>query len=427
MLWPYYYKILQRPSIRYPVKQRQAHIRTMNLFLLSNLLWLVVLATAAVLQSDDNDKTKPIAPKVVIISMFDSEGDVWYGIPEFNLLARNITVPGLSPIFPDVHCTSDGSVCQLTTGEAEINAATTITSLVNSPSFDLTKTYFMIAGIAGVNPKLATTGSVTFARYAVQVALQYEFDARDKPADFPTGYVPQGSFRPDQYPQELYGTEVFEVNDALRKLAVGYAKQATLNDTLAAQQYRANYKTNSVFAAGAEGPSIVECDTATSDNFWSGTLLSEAFENTTTLFTNGTGVYCTTQQEDNATLESLMRAAKAGLVDFSRIIIMRTASDFDREFPGQTAAANLFGNPGGFIPSILNIHLAGVKVVQGIIDNWDGTFAAGVAPTNYIGDIWGSLGGNPDFGPGSIFGGQNAPVQSFRTLRNGIRLALRSL
>ncbi|KAG6890224.1 hypothetical protein C0995_010237 [Termitomyces sp. Mi166 len=398
-----------------------------NLFLLSNLLWLVVIASAGILQSNSRDKTSSIAPKVVIISMFDSEGDVWYGIPEFNLLARNITVPGLSPIFHDVHCTKDGSVCQLTTGEAEINAATTITSLVHSSSFDLTKTYFMIAGIAGVNPKIATTGSVTFARYAVQVALQYEFDARDKPADFSTGYVPQGSFRPDEYPAELYGTEVFEVNDALRKLAVGFAKQAILNDTVAAQQYRANYQTNPAFTLGAEGPSVVECDTATADTYWSGTLLSEAFENTTTLFTNGTGVYCTTQQEDNATLESLMRAAMAGLVDFSRIIVMRTASDFDREFPGQTAAANLFGDPGGFTPSILNIYLAGVKVVQGIINDWGGTFAKGVEPTNYIGDIWGSLGGNPDFGPGSVFGGQQRVLKSFRTLRRGARLARRSL
>lgn len=35
---------------------------------------------------------------------------------------------------------------------------------------------FIVAGIAGVNPKIASIGSVTFARYAVQVALQYEID-----------------------------------------------------------------------------------------------------------------------------------------------------------------------------------------------------------------------------------------------------------
>ena len=45
----------------------------------------------------------------------------------------------------------------------------------------------MIAGIAGINPKVATLGSVTFARYAVQVALQYEFDAREIPSNFTTG------------------------------------------------------------------------------------------------------------------------------------------------------------------------------------------------------------------------------------------------
>ena len=120
-----------------------------------------------------------IKPKVFIIDMFGPEGDVWYGIPEFNLLAHNISVIGLSPLYPQVHCTKDGSVCQVITGESEINAATTITSLVKSPKFDLTTTYFMIAGIAGVNPKVATLGSVAFAKYAVQIALEYEFDARE--------------------------------------------------------------------------------------------------------------------------------------------------------------------------------------------------------------------------------------------------------
>ena len=45
-------------------------------------------------------------------------------------------------------------------------------SLALSTEFDLTTTYFMVAGIAGVNPEVATICSVTFARYAVQVGLQ---------------------------------------------------------------------------------------------------------------------------------------------------------------------------------------------------------------------------------------------------------------
>ena len=104
-----------------------------------------------------------------MINMFAPEADVWYGIKEFDLLAQNITIPGFSPLFPDAHCTADGQICQMVTGESEINAATSVSALVFSGYFDLKKTYFLIAGIAGVNPEVATLGSVTFAKYAVQV------------------------------------------------------------------------------------------------------------------------------------------------------------------------------------------------------------------------------------------------------------------
>ncbi|KAJ7269899.1 purine nucleoside permease [Mycena rebaudengoi] len=335
---------------------------------------------------------------------FDLEAAAWYNIPEFNLLAQNITVPGLSPLYPDVHCTSDGSICQLTTGQAEINAASTIAALLYSSSFKLTSTYFLIAGISGINPNVATIGSVTFARFAVQVALQFELDAREKPPAFSTGYFPLGSKAPGQLPGFLDGTEVFEVNDALRQLAVGFAKKARLNDTLESQLARARY----VRTPGAAPPSIVMCDTATADTWWSGNLLADTFGKTSKLFTNGSAVYCTTQQEDNATLNSLMRGAMFHLVDFSRIIVMRSGSDFDRPSPGQSAVDNLLGPTPGFPPSILNLYLAGVQIVQGVINGWNSTFERGVKPRNYVGDIYGSIGGQPDFGPGSVFGGKPA-------------------
>lgn len=221
-------------------------------------------------------------------------------------------------------------------------------------------------------------------------------------------YIPQGSQFPDQYPKSIYGTEVFEVNQALRDIAVEFAKTAKLNDSAIAKAYRANYATTSAFVAGSKPPGVVACDVATSDVYFSGNLLSEAFENTTKLFTNGSGTYCTTAQEDNATLEALLRGAVYHLVDFARIIILRTASDFDRPYAGEAATSNLFVDQGGFEPAIENIYLAGVKVVEGILKEWNSTFLKGVRPKNYIGDILGSLGGTPDFGPGSDF--NNNPV-----------------
>ncbi|OJT02826.1 Purine nucleoside permease [Trametes pubescens] len=347
---------------------------------------------------------------------FDAEGDSWYGIPEFDVLARNITVPGFSPLFPDAHCTRVGSICQLTTGEAEINAASTITALVLSPLFDLRQTYFLVAGIAGISPKEGTLGTVTFARFAVQVALQYEFDAREIPADWPTGYVPQGSLVPGTYPQSLYGTEVFELNEDLRQAAIKLAKTGTLADDAQSQAYRAHYANATSFAAGAAGPSVVACDTATSDVFWSGNLLADAFENATHIWTNGSATYCTTQQEDNGILEALLRGARARLVDFARVLIMRTASDFDRPYPGQSAEANLFAFSPGFAISIANLPAAGVPVVKGIVAQWHSRFKAGIRPSNYVGDVWGSLGGAPDYGPGSIFANKGGVVAR-RSLR----------
>ncbi len=115
-------------------------------------------------------------------------------------------------------------------------------------------------------------------------------------------------------------------------------------------------------------------------------------------------MYCTTAQEDNASLEAILRGALHNLTDFSRVIVMRTASDFDRPPPGISEIQNLlYVDQGGFLPAIENIYIAGVKVVEGVLDGWNSTFSKGVKPKNYVGDIFGTLGGTPDFGMPSDF------------------------
>lgn len=270
-----------------------------------------------------------MASQANLLSQIAPEANIWYeklpGSGLGHLFAHNISTPGLSMIYPHIHCVDDYSICQVTTGASEINAAATITAVVLSGKLNLTQTYWMVGGIAGVNPKLGTLGTVALARYAVQVALQYELDAREMPENFTTGYFPFGTFLPDQYPAIIYGTEVIEVNAALREAAFTFALNANLSDNDAGAKYRAKYAPQGVaYVAATQKPSVIKCDSATSDVYYSGTLLSEAFENTTKIWTNGTGSYCMTAQEDNATLEVLVRMAIGGLVDFSRVIILRT-------------------------------------------------------------------------------------------------------
>lgn len=284
----------------------------------------------------------------------------------------------------------------------EINAASTLTALLLSSQFNLTSTYFLVAGIAGGNPHLVTTGSITFARYAVQFDLQYLFDSRQIPANASTGYYPQNADYPDtsnpiDYPGEIYGTEVFELNANLRDRLYYVASQATLNDTDGAAAYRATYR----YAPANQPPIVVKCDSGTSNDYISGSILGYAIANYTKLLTNGTGVYCATQQEDNATLEPLLRGALAGLLDFSRIVIMRSISDFDRAPPDEDEVYHLlYADQEGFEPSIENLYQVGIEIVKDVRRYWDETYAEGLKPDNYVGDLFNSLVGDvaPDIG-----------------------------
>ncbi|KAF2453567.1 purine nucleoside permease [Lineolata rhizophorae] len=346
-----------------------------------------------------------LAPRICIISMFEQEASIWLDESSFLDFCKEIKVDGLLPNFCTLHCTADANVCQVTVGESgihEVNAALSIYALLASPLFDFRHTYFLIAGVAGINPKAGTIGSVGFARYAVQVDLRYEFDARQIPADWATGYVPSGSSRPDEYPQIIYGTEVYELNDALRQFAVERAGRASLADSQPAAEYRAWYAKNGGgrYRAAGQPPRVLStCDVATSNVFFHGSLLSESVEKTVGLFTGGAAKYCMTNQEDNAILAALLRGSLSGKADFSRVIVMRAGSNFDQPYtPDTPLKMPLHSGHGGFEPSLKNLYLVGSEVIAAILEQWSATFENGIPPENYIGDILGSLGRIPDFG-----------------------------
>ena len=326
---------------------------------------------------------------------------------DLGLGAINVTVPGLSPLFQKALCNPTLEVCQIITGEAEVNAAASVSAIVNSPFFDLRKTYFFEAGIAGVNPKCGTEASAFFARFVVGIDIEYEIDAREIPENYTTGWVPFGAKAPNEYPSTYYGTEIAELNQALQQKAIAAGGKAALNDSEAAVAYRARYPS----APANAPPAVLAGDVVSSNVYFSGTLLSEAFENYTTLLANGSGTYCTTAEEDNAVAEAVLRGTLGGKADFSRLIVLRTASDFDRPPPGVTAAQNLFyEEQGGFPPAIVNIGLVGIEVVKDILANWDSEYEMGITPTNYIGNIFNSFNlANPDIGNAESYAEKNLP------------------
>ena len=306
---------------------------------------------------------QPLAPKVVVITMFGGEAKPWV---EGEPLTRKIAVLGLSKAFPEVSCT-DGGLCVMTTGMGYANAASSISAFIYSGKFDLSKTYFLIAGIAGVDPASGTLGSAHWARYAIDGGLQNEIDARQMPAAWSTGYVAIGAGAPAQKADLRYGSEIYRLNEDLLQAAYALTKDAPLADGEAAKAYRARYGS----APAASPPAVTICDTVSSDTWWHGSKLGAAMQAWAKLVTDGGADPCTTQQEDNATLTALKRGSDAQLLDFNRVALLRTASNFDREAPGQTAVESLTARSGGYLPAVQNAYRVGGGLAHAIVENWD--------------------------------------------------------
>ncbi len=332
--------------------------------------------------NDDKDHSKRRSVKVMVITMFNIGGSSGpFGETHFWIeregLTEAITVPGLSSNFPQVFCKppakdnrdkekNSSDVCVITTDIGYANAASSIMALTLSDLFDFRQTYFLIAGIAGVDPADGTLGSAAWSRYSVDFGLAHEIDAREMEAGWPYGYTGFGPVAPGVKPTRIIGTEVYQLNEALLQKAFALSQNVTLADNADSQAYRALYPN----PPANQPPKVTICDSMAVDTYWHGALLSKRANDWAALLTDGKSNYCMTDEEDNATLTALKRAANAGLLDFNRIALLRTASNFDQPHPGQTPFQSLNTRSGGFVPSTTNAYLVGSALVHDIVSHW---------------------------------------------------------
>ena len=328
---------------------------------------LVCLAASCVGAWAQSATPAPRALKVLIITMFEPEATPWI---EPLHLTEKVPVPGLLPESPALRCNTD-DVCLLTAGMGHTNVAASTLAVTLDPRLDLTHTWFLIAGIAGIDPAQGTIGSAAWARYLVDFSIAHEIDAREMPKPWKTGYFGIMTQGPGEKPKFDYHTEAFQLDEALLQKALALSRNAQLEDSDKARAYRARYRK----APANQPPAVIQCDTLAGDTWWHGHLLGEHAREWTRLLTDGKGTYCTTQQEDNATYNALMRAAAAGRVNIKRLAVLRTGSNFDRPAPGQTAHASLIasttGASGGFMPATRNLYKVGGLLVDDIVRHWD--------------------------------------------------------
>jgi purine nucleoside permease len=227
-----------------------------------------------------------------------------------------------------------------------------------------------VAGIAGIDPERGTIGSAAWARYLVDSGIAHEIDAREMPQGWQDGYFGTLTDGPGQVPKFDYRTEVFRLDEALLNRALSLSRSAVLEDSEDLRAYRRHYPG----APANKPPTVIQCDTLTGDTWWTGNRLGEHASRWTRLLTGGKGVYCTTQQEDNATLNALTRGAQSGLVNLKRIAVLRSGSDFDRPYPGQSALESLLAQralPDAGRISAVNLVHAGMPLVEDVVQHWD--------------------------------------------------------
>ena len=202
-------------------------------------LSLLSLANAQSVAASD-----PLPVKVVVLAMFEQGKDSGDAPGEFQFWVER---EGLDTVYPLPHSyhhvrANDEGVIGTVTGVGTARAAASVMALGLDPRFDLTKAYWLVAGIAGIDPNDASLGSAAWAEWVVDGDLAHEIDAREIPDDWSTGYVPLRKSTPYEQPLGANDAgEAYHLNAGLVDWAFQLTKDIELADTEAMDITPSNY------------------------------------------------------------------------------------------------------------------------------------------------------------------------------------------
>lgn len=303
---------------------------------------------------------------VVVVAMFEPEEREWLAHEHYDRVWA----------FPQgdraLRSNADGTVLAVVTGTGTMHSAATIMALGLDPRFDLTKAYWVVAGIAGADPNVMSLGSAAWAEWLVDGDYGHEIDAREIPAGWSTGHLPLRRFSPFAEPARPTAGQVFHLSPALVDWAYRLTKDTPLPDSAPLRRHRALY---AGYAAAQRPPFVLKGDNVAAENFWHGKLMNAWAEAWVRYYTNGAGRFATSAMEDTGTAESLTALTRAGKADVSRLLVLRTASNFDMQWPGATAIESLSGESlakgySAFLPSLDAAYQVGSRVVHALDLGW---------------------------------------------------------
>ena len=318
------------------------------------------------------DRPAPI--KVVVVTMFERGADTGDEPGEFQYWVEREKLDRVLPFpagYRDLRMNRQG-VLGIVTGIGTAKAAASIMALGLDPRFDLRRAYWLVAGIAGIDPADGSLGSAAWAEWVVDGDLGHEIDAREIPADWKTGYVPLRKSKPYELPRRVPDEgEVYHLNPTLVDWAYQLTRNVPLDDNEEMRRRRGEYPS----ANARRAPFVLKGDTLSSMTFWHGKLLDEWANDWVRYHTDGQGNYVTSAMEDTGTLQALTFLSKAGRANLNRVLVLRAASNYDQQRPGHSAAESLaetrIGRYSAYLPALEAAWRVGRVVVEELVSHWE--------------------------------------------------------
>ncbi len=318
----------------------------------------------------------PLPIKVVVVTTFEEEtGPQASGVSpgEGRAWIRGLHLDHVVPLPAGFHPVrlDDHGVLEIMTGMATARATASIMALGLDPRFDLSRAYWLLAGIAGVDPQRASLASAAWAEWVVDGDITSFVDPREIPANWPDGRIPWDAASPFDPPGADIG-QLYHLNPRLVHWAFELTRHTPIPDSEGMRRYRARF---TGFPAAQRPPFVLMGDNLASATYWQGTLAAQAARRWVALYTRNQGTFTTTSCEDAGFMQALTFLGRAGRVDLQRVMILRTVSDYCAPPPGMSSVESLQYGPGkaylAMRESFQSAYLVGSVVVRELADHWD--------------------------------------------------------
>ena len=313
--------------------------------------------------------------KIVLVTMFEIGDDLGDAPGEFQFwrerrnLYQKIDFPHSHH---DLFYNPNSQILGLVTGIGTAKAASATMALGLDDRFNLSKAYWLVAGIAGIDPEDASIGSVVWSSVLVDGDLGYEIDSREMPRDWSTGYFSFKTKEPFAQPRpELPMGEVFMTNTGLRDWAFELTKNLELMDSSEFQALREAYVDH---PAALRPPFVLTGGHLAAMTYWHGALKNAWANELVRYWSDGEANFVTSAMEETGTFQSITYLDNAGLVDKTRFLVLRGGSNFTMQPPTLTAAQSLLRESDGYAgleASLENVYLAGSVVIDELLTGWD--------------------------------------------------------